>query len=261
MNTSRIGQNLVNTTQSNNSSNPITSFLHNITSSITNEINQDLNNAAASIAKDLGLKDFYSVHILDYCEGAYTPAASPNATVKASDIHKNISDCSNRTALFHFNATDALQQSLTKANASITLSQLKWPSELEDALNTLRVAAEATFVLYCIGIGLMFIALLFSLAGIFSTGRLVAFLNVIVAFLAFLSIGIASAIVTAIIVKGSNAINKYGKQIGVEADRGRKFEAITWASTGLMLVVSLAWILETCIGHRRRSYPNNNKIG
>jgi heme/copper-type cytochrome/quinol oxidase subunit 2 len=40
--------------------------------------------------------------------------------------------------------------------------------------------------------------------------------------------------------------------VGVEASRGGKFLALTWAATGLVFVVVLAWVVEFCMGRRRR---------
>ena len=39
-------------------------------------------------------------------------------------------------------------------HVTITLDDLNWPKEIQDDMNNLKVAARATFVLYCIGIGL-----------------------------------------------------------------------------------------------------------
>jgi hypothetical protein len=53
-------------------------------------------------------------------------------------------------------------------------------------------------------------------------------------------------------VKGTGLINEYGNDIGLEAKYGGKFLALTWAATGLMLVVLLAWVVEFCVGRRQK---------
>ena len=46
--------------------------------------------------------------------------------------------------------------------------------------------------------------------------------------MAFLTIGIASAVATAVIVKAVDALNKYGKDIGISATKGTTFLGLTW---------------------------------
>jgi hypothetical protein len=201
------------------------------------------------------------VHLLDYCYGDYTPGPVANATVSQSDIHKNISGCSNRTAMFTFNPTAILEQALNDSGVDVTLGDLNWPDDIQRGIDGLRVLTKTMFVLYCIAIGLIFLALLAALPALFAVGRLAACLNVMLASLAFLAIGLASALVTAVIVKGADVINKYGREIGVEAHKGGKFMALTWAATGVMFVALIAWCFETCIGHRRRKDTYTPKHG
>ena len=74
--------------------------------------------------------------------------------------------------------------------------------------------------------------------------------------------GIASAIATVIAVKVVNAVNKYGREIGVAATKGRVFQGMTWAATVLMLLASLAWIYECCVGRKKRTtYVREGKEG
>jgi hypothetical protein len=53
-----------------------------------------------------------------------------------------------------------------------------------------------------------------------------ACINFLIATLAFLAIGLASALVTAVMVKGMNIINDKGKDIGLAASWGGKFLAL-----------------------------------
>jgi hypothetical protein len=190
--------------------------------------------------------------MLDYCYGDYTPGPLPNATVSASDIHKNVTACSNRTAAFHFDPTTILQQKLNESGVGITLADLNWPADIQKGLDALHIIQTTYFVLYCIAIGLIALSLITSILALFTSGRLSACLNVMLATLAFLGIALASALVTAVIVKGVDVINKYGAEVGVSAQKGNKFLALTWAATGVMLIAMLWWCFETCFGHRRR---------
>jgi hypothetical protein len=67
-----------------------------IGSQIEGDVNGILNNVADKLAKELGIKQFYSLHLLDLCEGYY----SPNASV--AHPKKNVTQCSNATAMCKF---------------------------------------------------------------------------------------------------------------------------------------------------------------
>ncbi|THX06281.1 integral membrane protein-like protein [Aureobasidium pullulans] len=207
LNTSRIGTNVFNTTSSTDSdSNIFESIWDNVTNSIESSLNDKIN----SFAQDLGLHDFYSAHLLDYCSGYYTPTDLPNATFSKSDIDQNITYCSNRTSFFRFNPTTALEQELNKTGLNITLEDLHWPEAVNDGVHALRVAQKAAFLLYCIAAGLLLLATFASLVSFFFNGRLSAFVDISLWFLAFLAIALASAITTAVAVKASSVINKHG---------------------------------------------------
>lgn len=269
LNTSRLGQNIFNTTES--SSNPLVNFLDNISNTIESEIQDGI----TDVAQQLGIHDFYSAHLMTYCEGYYyynnnnnnnnsstnTNTRDNNNNNEDEDAKKNITKCSNRTALYNFNPQKILQQELDASNTGIDLSDLNWPSDISTGLNALRIAAKATFVLYCIAIGFIGIAILAAVASIFLAGRLSAILNVIADWMAFVTLGIASAIATAVAVKGARTINKYGGEVGVSADRGNKFLVITWVATGLLLLSSVVWCVLAVMGRRRYKAGTVPKYG
>lgn len=257
LNTSRLGQNIFNTTES--SSNPLVNFLDNISNTIESEIQDGI----TDVAQQLGIHDFYSAHLMTYCEGYYyyNNNNTRDNNNNEDDAQKNITKCSNRTALYNFNPQKILQQELDASNTGIDLSDLNWPSDISTGLNALRIAAKATFVLYCIAIGFIGIALLAAIGSIFLAGRLSAILNVIADWMAFVTLGIASAIATAVAVKGARTINKYGGEVGVSADRGNKFLVITWVATGLLLLSSVVWCVLAVMGRRRYKAGTVPKYG
>jgi hypothetical protein len=79
--------------------------------------------------------------------------------------------------------------------------------------------------------------------------------------LAFLAIGIASAISTAIIVKAVNTINKFGDDIGIAASKGGAFLGMTWAATVAMLLASLLSIAQCVAGRRNRNHKTYGEKG
>lgn len=258
LNTSMIGENLVNETRSTDTSNPLTNLLN----GVRNYGSSAINDAIGEVTQKLGIEDFYSAHMLNYCEGQYTPAEAPNATVSESEIHKNVTECSKNRAMYKFDPTAILEEALNKTTGlDVTLDDLHWPSDIETGIKTLNALMGAMFVLYCVAIALIFVALLAAVVAVLLSGRLSACVNFLISVLAFLAIGLASALVTAVMVKATNIINDKGSEIGLEANRGGKFLALTWAATGLMLVVVVSWVVEFCIGRRHTKQPVYAKHG
>lgn len=209
---------------------------------LTNKFENLIEEGLGDFAQVLGIHDFYSAHILTFCEGYYVPGSVPNATIKPGTIHKNVTHCSNKTAMAHFDPAKEISQELNEStNGFIDLSSVQWPDDIQDALNALKVAQKAVFVLYCLAIGFIFLAMVASAMGIFFNGWMSALINIAGDVLAFLTIMIASALVTFIAQRATQFINKHGDEIGVRASRGNKFLALTWSTTGLMFLAALVW--------------------
>jgi len=157
--------------------------------------------------------------------------------------------------MFSFDPTAALQKSLNDSGAPITLTQLNWPKDLEHGIKALRTAFKAMFILYCVGIGFIFLTLIASAIWTFlrDGGRGTAALEIALATLAWLCLGISSAIATAIGVKGDKIIDKYGKPIGVSADRGNGFLAMTWVATACMVLAALIGCAGCCLKRNRKT--------
>ncbi|MCJ1393061.1 hypothetical protein MMC18_005933 [Xylographa bjoerkii] len=245
LNTSMLGEFSVNTSSTSGGS----SWL----SSIEGDIQGDINGLINDVAKSLNIHDFYSAHLLDYCEGYYTPSPLSNATSQPS---KNVTSCSNHTAFFTFDPTAILQNELKPGT---NLSELKWPSTIEDAIVAIETASKVMFVLYCIGVGFAGLAFIGAFVGFLEAGRLSAAFNVMLDLMAFLSLGIASAIVTATSTKVVNTINQYGSDIGIAAYQGSTFLGMTWAATVLMLVAAVGWLIECCIGRKKHASRMDEK--
>jgi hypothetical protein len=247
LNTSLLGETLLE--ENRTSDNPILNLLN----EIPNEISEQINDRIGEITARLGIEDWYSAHMLTYCEGQYTPAEVANATVSESDISKNVTECSQSKAMYRFDPTRIIEDALNKSTGiEVTLSDLNWPQDIQDGIRALNALMAAMFVLYIIAICLIFVALLTAVFAVVASGRLSACVNFMVATLAFLAIGLASALVTAVMVKATDIINQYGNDIGVEAHRGSKFLGLTWAATALMFVVLIAWVVEFCVGRRQK---------
>jgi SUR7/PalI family len=229
---------------------------------------QDLGNkaigaASGAVTDALDIKDFYSAHLMTFCEGDFKPDKSdPDAT-------EEVTSCSERKPFFVFDPTAIIE---SKLPGGVGLADLNWPDEVSNGITAISVASRAMFFFYVVGIGAAALAMAggalallayqrsvaFANLGVNAVGRLPSFLvrllhSLIKLQLGFISLLLASAIASAVIFKGTAAINEFGSSIGLQAVRGTAFLAMTWTATVLMLLASVGWVGEFLTG-RRRSY-------
>jgi hypothetical protein len=191
---------------------------------------------------------------MNMCYGQF----KPNAT--APGARKNGTKCTDPTALYHFDLADQLEAELQVGPFNLSLSDINWPDEIQDGLNALDASMDATFILYCLGIATAGAAIIASLVAFFLHGsRLVSLGNWGLAIISFLSLTIASIVITIVQKKGADNINKYGNDIGLYAYKGQKYLIITWVSAATMFVAVVAWTVEFCIGKRKNSREYTEK--
>lgn len=229
--------------------------LSNFINSIEGELNKLVDDVTSDIAASLNLSDFYSVHVMNYCEGTFTPNASL-AAENGTHVHENVTYCSPKSAAFHFNITGVVQGALPQ---KINLSDIHWPQAITDAEDTVHTASVAMEILYIVAIALTGVAFLSALLTAITEGRVSACCSVILDILAFIALLIASAVATTVILKAVSALNKYGDDLGIHADRGNLFLGMTWAATGLMLVAAVASCVQVCVGRRHGGYIRSMK--
>lgn len=113
----------------------------------------------------------------------------------------------------------------------------------------------------CVSIGLIGFTTLISIVSFFFSGRLSACGNIVLALLAFLVVGVASALATAIAVVGARAVDNYAEQVGITASAGRRSLELMWGATAAMLVCLIWWSVDCCIGRRgrRRRFSRTEK--
>ena len=289
LNTSRFAQTLDFSEDLTDNSNAFEDFIEDAAGSVEDLIESSV----GSLVHKTGLEDFYSAHIMNYCSGMYTSELATDETDEEDDENpsdseddsddsddsdeasdddddeanntddpdasRDVSFCSDKDALYHFDPLESIKKSIEQAGLGDTISAQvidALPDALDDAITALRAAYRAIFVLYCMGIALAFLSMVFSLVSIFAAKRVYVLINAALANLACLSLGIASAIVTAVVVEGASAVNKFGEDVGIVAERGDKFLGLTWAATLLMLVAFAVWLV-----HVFRSKRQMVKVG
>ncbi len=84
--------------------------------------------------------------------------------------------------MFHFDPSSVIQKEL---KPGINLTDLHWPSAIKDAVHAVEMASKVMFVLYCIGVATIGLALLGAFLGVFSGGRIAALANNMLSLVSF----------------------------------------------------------------------------
>lgn len=130
--------------------------------------NKAVDAASGAVAGALDIKDFYSAHLMTFCEGDFKPDASdPKAK-------EDVTACSVRKAFFTFDPTAIIESKLPKG---LGLSDLKWPDQITNGVKAINVASRAMFFFYIIGIGAAGIAMIGSVFGLLAYEHKVALAN------------------------------------------------------------------------------------
>ncbi|KAL9067566.1 MAG: hypothetical protein Q9157_006770 [Trypethelium eluteriae] len=197
-------------------------------SSALGSVSTELANALAKefteMKENLDIHDWYSVHLLDYCEGYYVP---------------NKSDISN-TTIDGLPAPAYPHEKITKNATSCTKHTLASDFDPKVAL----------LALYCIGVAFTGLSLLLSAVSAFRFGWVGPFINIFLSLLAFFFLGISSIIAQGLAVGAAKLITALGDEFGVAAYKGSDFFKLTWTATALMLLNTVIWTWE--FGHRFR---------
>ncbi|KGO76926.1 Actin cortical patch SUR7/pH-response regulator PalI [Penicillium italicum] len=181
-----------------------------------------------TIGTDSGAHDFYSVHVLSYCQGTLGKI-DPSA-----EVTRNVTECSNRTIVSSFDPTQAWPEEVTSSQ------QLGWPRVISDDFHAFKVTSQVMAVMYCIGVGAMGVVMLVRVWTTLVPKPCQGPCELLFFVLGAFSISIASIIATVIAFEFVALINAHGKGSNVSAHYGEKFLGMTWAAVGLLLAGSVA---------------------
>ncbi|PGG99680.1 hypothetical protein AJ79_08454 [Helicocarpus griseus UAMH5409] len=206
-----------------------------------------------SIARTIGLHDFYQVGLWNFCEG-YADGTG-------------ITHCSEPKKLYYFNPVDILMSELL-SGATIAL-----PSDIDKILNIIRTVSAWMFSLFIVSAVLIFLCIFLtplsvpsSLTPYTSKHRAVSkrlFIPLtLFAFLTFFVTIAASVLATAMftvfkIVFSSNAV-----EFNIDAELGTRMLAFMWIAVGFVLfglflhVRSILWWCCCCCCRRRSRDPS-----
>ncbi|PHH92572.1 hypothetical protein CDD83_6734 [Cordyceps sp. RAO-2017] len=204
---------------------------------------------AGKIAGKIGLSQWYSLHIMDACEGSFEPdPTAPNAGL-------NTTNCTTSAPAHRLNLTQILDHKLNVGRLGVGLNDLGWTDSVQDKLDILNDTLLGLFIVYVLGMGLSGLSMLLNLAALFLLGKsgAVVLANFMAASLAALCCIIGSVITTAAGSKAVDQINKRGARVGLAAERGSKFYIIGWITTGFMFAVTAFWLVQFLLLRRKRA--------
>ncbi|KAJ9129839.1 hypothetical protein NKR23_g12442 [Pleurostoma richardsiae] len=249
-NTSALGRNLVPTptagvSASQTSGSGLGGFFGSLVSSATAAVGAlesglaDIEASAADqLARKLGIKEFYTLHITDLCEGDF----SPNAT--APNAGYNVTNCTRPLQTTYTNVSALLDHELKVGPLDLNLADIGVVQDLQDELDKVPSLFKSLAGLYIVNIACTAMALLGSVTGFFFHTMLSVTVNLAMAVLALLMLLSGNLITTAGGNKVTEKVTKYGTSAGITASQGTKFLAITWAAFSLMIICTAYWVFQ-----------------
>ncbi|KAL6878796.1 SUR7/PalI family domain-containing protein [Trichoderma novae-zelandiae] len=184
-------------------------------------ISVENSNLLNSVARSLGLHDFYQVGVWSYCEG-YND--------------EGVTFCSPPKSFFWFDPVEVLVGELL-AGARIAL-----PSEVVTILNLLRIGSQVMYAFFMSGIVLNCVLLL--LTPLVLKTRWFSLCTSFIGFVAGLVLTIAAVIATVISVAAKVALTAQD-QLNIHCDIGGKMFAFMWIAA---LASDFAFILHAAMG-------------
>ncbi|KAI1203948.1 actin cortical patch SUR7/pH-response regulator pali [Nemania serpens] len=216
---------------------------HGLGQDISDGVNNITNQIADQITKELGISQWYSLHVMTACEGMFAPnASSPSAWY-------NLTKCTAQKTGLKLNLSEILDHEIQAGPLNLNLNQLPVPDSVQNAVDIINDALFTLLVVYALGSGLAGLCFLSSLAALIlcrnKVTKLVVWANASVAGLDAIILLIGSAIVTYVNDKGVKQINDAGKDVGISGIRGAKMITLSWITFALMLITSIYWGLAT----------------
>ncbi|KAG8531697.1 uncharacterized protein KY384_003329 [Bacidia gigantensis] len=195
------------------------------------------NKAVKEAAKDLGIKEWYSYHLMTHCEGDYTPSPVMDATHHPK---KKPTKCSSAKAFSGIDPAADIQKEL-KGNKK--LSDLGWTKTISDLVKGTKALFVVIFLAYLLGLIVNVLAMITTGLTIMAEPswkflRIKFYLNAVTTGL-FL---FATLSHTFFIYRVRDIINAGGNLINVYATVGKTFITLSWTMTLLCLTsLALAW--------------------
>ncbi|RDW94979.1 hypothetical protein BP5796_00742 [Coleophoma crateriformis] len=213
----------------------INNAFQDITGNLSGLISSGLNGAEAglvqAVEQKLGIAQYYTLHVLNICEGTSRGGSGMNITKC-----KHYTDKTSGV----FSLIAAVPSSVIVLNSKITVPILGDVSEMGQLLKSLSpILGTFYLAIYIVSIiGSAGSALLTLVEIFFRPNRIVLRLSMLTATLASLFHGTAALSASVGSVAITSVVNSIGDGIGLDADEGSSFLALVWVAWVLSVVTS-----------------------
>ncbi len=190
-----------------------------------------------SLARSLGLHDFYQVGLWNFCEG-YN--------------NEGITHCSTPTALYWFNPVETLLNELL-SGATIAL-----PAEINNILKLIRIASHLMFGFFLTGICMNFVNIFITPVALYS--RWWSLPLTIWTFIAALLTTAAAIIGTVMAIIFRNVATSQ-TELNIGASIGENMFAFMWIGAAFSIFGFLIHLCLSCCGASRRDVKTGRRKG
>ncbi|KAI8725218.1 hypothetical protein NCS52_00092400 [Fusarium sp. LHS14.1] len=184
-------------------------------------ISVENSNLLNSVARSLGLHDFYQVGLWNFCEGY---------------LNEGVTFCSEPKQFYWFNPVEIMISELL-AGAQIAL-----PSEAVTVLNLLKMGSKIMYAFFMGGISVNFVLIFASLLVIRT--RWFSLLLTLLAAIASIFVSVAAIIATVISIAAKVALTAQD-QLNIRANIGVKMFAFMWIAA---IFTDVAFLLHAAMG-------------
>ncbi|KAL2256551.1 hypothetical protein VTK26DRAFT_1495 [Humicola hyalothermophila] len=105
-----------------------------------------VNNALGSVAKAMGIKEYYSLHIGVLCEGSWKPSFN------SSNAKADVQSCSTKFAVSQLKLLEKISNAINKGPLDVTLSAIGLDDAINAALKLIPTALAAMSIFYLVAL-------------------------------------------------------------------------------------------------------------
>ena len=187
--------------------------------------------ATEGVKKALNVKDFYHIHLWNYCDGDFTDDHSSKA---ASD---KVTHCSDRKNQFWFNPVEVWHLNNTKVDQLFS-------KELRAGLSTYKTVTKWMFICYVAAVIATIVEILVGFLALFSRiGSVITTIVSVVSSLFIVGFALTATILYSTLAATFNsALNKYN----IRGSLGRNIYVTTWLGVAFSCAAGLFWLLSAC---------------
>lgn len=205
----------------------------------------------------LGLEDFYTAHLWNYCSG--------NITVDGDTETWTVLDCAKPKATFYFDVYEIFKLD-SDASGKKGVNESDIPDSVMKVNKAIKIVSNVMVAMFCCGLVSLFVTFVIGWFGLLS--RLGSCVTTIFADIAFFFILTGSIIATALYATLKEGFNKGLKDFGAVATVNNRTLSIMWIGVAFAFGASLFWMFSSCccsarsreiMGHRDRSSGNYEK--